>query len=155
MIIRIYFYGSIAIALVALIAGFFFIDSPMTVRLQKYDQSIVNKLNQIDNAVNAYYGETGKLPENLSVLLNGGSSYYVIESDLTDPGTGKIFEYKVDAKDAYEFCTTFKTENKSQTKDKTIYVDTRWLHDAGYQCLKQRVALIDSKKPSSITVPVR
>jgi len=154
-IIRAYFYGSMAIVLAALVASFFFIDSPLKVREQKFDQNIVDKLSQVDSAVNAYYGENGKLPENLSILLNGGSTYYVIESDLTDPGTNKFFDYNVKAKDAYELCATFRTENKTQANDKSVYVDTRWLHDAGYQCLKQRIATIDKTKSEPVSVPVR
>jgi len=156
-VIRAYFYGSIAVAVVALVAAFFFIDSPQTVRLQKYDQTIINKFAEISNAINAYYGEIGKLPSDLSKLLNGGSTYYIIESDITDSATKKFIEYKVDAKDAYELCATFKTENKSQADniDKSVYVDTRWLHDAGYQCLKQRVAQMDTTKPMPVSVPVR
>jgi hypothetical protein len=154
-IIRVYCYGSMAVVLTALIASFFFIDSPTTVRLQKYDQVIVNQFSQIDSAINAYYGENKKLPENLDALLNGGSTYYLIGDDLTDPATGKFFEFKVSSKDAYELCATFRTENKSSLKDKSFYVDTRWLHDTGYQCLKQRIAQIDQTKPSPISVPVR
>ena len=133
----------------------FFIDSPLKVREQKFDQNIINKLSQVDNAVNAYYGENGKLPQNLNQLLNGGSTYYVIESDLTDPGTNKLFNYNVKAKDSYELCATFKTSNKEQANDSSVYVDTNWLHDAGYQCLKQRIATIDKTKATPISVPVR
>ncbi|OHA14570.1 MAG: hypothetical protein A2909_02965 [Candidatus Tagabacteria bacterium RIFCSPLOWO2_01_FULL_39_11] len=159
-IIKAYFYGSMAIVLAALVASFFFIDSPRVVRLQKYDQNIINKFSQIDNAINAYYGETGGLPSDLNNLLNGGSAYYVIESDITDPDTNKFFEYKVDSQDAYELCSTFKTENKSQANDKSnngnsYYVDLRWLHDSGYQCLKQRIAGMDKGKPLPVSVPVR
>ena len=154
-VIRAYYYGAMAVAAVALVAAFFFIDSPAQVRSQKYDQAIINKFSQIDSAVNAYYGENKKLPAGLKDLLGGGSTYYIVESDITDPGTNKAFEYKVDDKDAYELCATFKTENKSQADDKSIYVDTRWLHDAGYQCLKQRIAQIDQAKPAPISVPVR
>jgi len=153
-IMRAYFYGSIAIAAIALISAFFFIDSPLKVRDQKYDQAIINKFSQIDSAINAYYGENAKLPVNLKDLLGGGSAYYIVENDITDPGTGKMFDYKVDAKDTYEFCATFKTVNKDQANDKSIYVDTRWLHDAGYQCLKQRIANLDQTKPP-VSVPVR
>ncbi len=153
--IKIYFYGSMAIVAIALIAAFFFIDSPLKVRDQKFDQAIVNKLSQIDNAINAYYGENKKLPADLNAMINGGSTYYITANDVTDPNTGKIFDYKIDAKDSYELCSTFKTENKSQANDKSYYVDTRWLHDAGYQCLKQRVALLDNTKPAPVSVPVR
>ena len=154
-IIRIYFYGSIAIAAIALISAFFFIDSPFKVRQQKDDQAVINKFSQIDSAINAYYGENGKLPVNLKDLLAGGSAYYIVENDITDPGTGKIFDYKVVNKDAYELCATFKTANKEQGADKSYYFDTRWLHDSGYQCLKQRIAKIDQNKPVPMSVPVR
>jgi hypothetical protein len=154
-VIRVYFYGSIAIVAIALISAFFFIDSPLKVRDQKYDQAIINKFSQIDNAVNAYYGENKKLPADLNTLLNGGSTYYVLANDLTDPTTGVAFIYKVDAKDSYELCATFKMENKSQANDKTVYTDTRWLHDAGYQCLKQRIAILDNTKAAPVSVPVR
>ena len=154
-VVKIYFYGSIAIAVISLIAAFFFIDSPLKVRDQKFDQAVINKFSQIDYAINAYYGENKKLPENLNALLNGGSTYYVIENDITDPGTGKFFDYNLKGKDAYEICATFRTENKSQANDKSIYVDTRWLHDLGYQCLKQRIAQIDQSKQAPISVPVR
>ena len=154
-IIKVYFFGSMAIVVVALISAFFFIDSPLKVRDQKFDQAIVNKFSQIDNAVNAYYGENKKLPADLNALLNGGSTYYLLESDLTDPATGVAFVYKVDTKDSYELCATFKTENKSQANDKSVYTDTRWLHDAGYQCLKQRIATLDNTKGAPVSVPVR
>ena len=153
-IIRVYYYGSIAIALVALVSAFFFIDSPAKVRVQKYDQAITNKFSQIDYAINAYYGENKKLPENLKDLIGGGSTYYILENEITDPATGVAFVYKVDAKDSYELCATFKTENKSQANDKSVYTDTRWLHDIGYQCLKQRIASLDVKS-APVSVPVR
>jgi hypothetical protein len=154
-IIKAYFTGSIALAAVILVSAFFFIDSPLKVRDQKFDQAVINKFSQIDYAVNAYYGENKKLPENLNVLLNGGSTYYIIENDITDPATGKVFDYNLVSGDSYEICSTFKTENKSQANDKSVYADTRWLHDAGYQCLKQRIALLNNSKPSPVSVPVR
>ncbi|KKR91294.1 MAG: hypothetical protein UU95_C0034G0016 [Parcubacteria group bacterium GW2011_GWC2_42_12] len=158
-LVRIYFYGSIAIVAIALAASFFFIDSPLVVRAQKFDQAIINKFSQADYAINAYYGENKKLPADLNALINGGSTYYILASDITDPTTGKIIEYKTTGKDSYELCATFKTANKDQASnkfaDKSVYVDTRWLHNSGYQCLKQRVALLDNTKPAPISVPVR
>jgi len=154
-IIRAYYYGAMAVAAVALVAAFFFIDSPAKVRSQKYDQAIINKFSQIDSAINAYYGENKKLPAGLNALLNGGSAYYIVANDVADPATGKMFDYKINNKDVYELCATFKTVNKEQGADKSYYFDTRWLHDAGYQCLKQRVTLLDNTKPAPISVPVR
>lgn len=154
-IVRAYYYGSMAIALVVLAASFFFIDSPLTVREQKFDQTIINKFSQIDSAISAYYGENKKLPENLKDLLGGGSVYYIVENDINDPVTNKIFDYNVKSKDGYELCATFRTSSKDLSKDRNYYFDARWLHNAGYQCLKQRVMLLDRAKPAPVSVPVR
>ena len=155
-IIRIYFYGSIAVTAIALVSAFFFIDSPLKVRDQKYDQAIINKFEQIDNAINAYYGENQKLPASLNDLLSGGSTYYILDKEITDPTTGQAFVYKINGKDFYELCATFKTSNKNTDIDTYIggYNNKLWLHDVGYQCLKQRVATIDTKT-APISVPVR
>lgn len=154
-LIKAYFFGSITAVSIALAASFFFIDSPLTVRLQKYDQNIINKLNEISYAIDAYYGENGGLPADLSKLLKGGSTYFMTENNITDPSTNNIFGYKVSAKDMYELCASFKTDNRDLAGDKSAYVDTRWLHGSGYQCLKQRVASLDKTRPAPVSVPVR
>ncbi|MDO8667593.1 MAG: DUF5671 domain-containing protein [bacterium] len=154
-IIRVYFYGSMGLAAIALIASFFFIDSPFVVREQKFDQTIVNKFSQIAYAIDAYYGENKRLPENLNTLISGGSIYTIMESELTDPATNKIFDYNIKSNDSYELCATFRTENKKQSDDKSVYIDARWLHDSGYQCLAQRIAQLESGKPFPVSVPVR
>lgn len=146
-VVRAYYYGSMALVLIVLISGFFFIDSPVEVRRQRYDQNIILKFDQIYNAVNAYYNENNKLPSDLNKILSGGSSYYLIENDILDPSTNKPIEYKIINNDSFELCSTFRTENKSQANDKSRFVDTRWLHDSGYQCLRQRVSDIDGIKP--------
>lgn len=157
LIIRVYFYGSIVLILAALAAGFFFVESPFAVRSRKFDETIINKFNQLDNAINAYYGENGKLPADLNVLLNNGITYYLADSDLTDPETNKIFDYKASSKDSYELCAIFKTANKQANSDINNYVDKRWLHDAGYQCLKQKIAALDGVKsfPRPLPAPAR
>lgn len=154
-IIMAYFYGFMFLASASLVASFFFIDSPAQVRNQKFDQIIIDKFSQIDSAINAYYEENKKLPENLKNLLNGGSTYYIIEDDITDSNANKIFDYNFKAEDSYELCAFFRTENKSRKSDEFYYVDARWLHDSGYQCLKQRVVLLDNSKSEPASVPVR
>lgn len=155
-IIKVYFYGSIGLAAAALITSFFFIDSPLKVRERKFDQTIINKFSQIDSAINAYYGENKKLPENLDSLLNNGSSYYLTENDLADPATSKPFDYNIKGKDVYELCATFRTASKDLSKNRDYYFDARWTHEAGYQCLKQRVMLLSNDiKPLPRSAPAR
>ncbi|MDO8592570.1 MAG: DUF5671 domain-containing protein [bacterium] len=156
-LIRAYYYGGMALVLAALVSGFFFVESPFAVRSRKFDETIINKFNQIDSAINAYYSENGQLPADLPALLNNGALYYLTDNDLTDPATNKIFDYKIDGKDAYELCATFKTSNKQASQDsgKYYFIDKRWLHDAGYQCLKQGIGAQDNLKPRPVPVPAR
>ncbi|MDP2709225.1 MAG: DUF5671 domain-containing protein [bacterium] len=154
-VIRAYYYGALAVVAVTLVASFFFVDSPAEVRNQRYDQAIINKFSQIDSALTAYYGENSELPAQLSELINNGSRYFILESDLIDPSTNQPFDYQVISSDTYELCSTFKTSNKDQADKGRFFPDPRWLHDAGYKCLRQRVVILDNSGKPLKPLPVR
>jgi len=141
--VRIYFFGSLAVVLAALITSLFFISSPTEVRNQKHDQAILDRFNQIDNAINNYYNENNKLPTKLEELFSG--NYYLTQQALVDPLTGTKFDYQAIAKDSYQLCATFKTSNQTPSTDINNYYDTRWQHDLGYQCLSQKITLLPQK----------
>jgi len=142
-IIRIYFFGSLVIVLAALITSFFFISSPTEVRNQKHDQALLERFNQIDSAVNSYYNDYKKLPDNLTLLV--GSPYYLTEQTTEDPLTNVKFDYKIKTKDSYELCATFKTASVPNDTTYPNYYDVRWQHQIGYQCLTQKVTLLPQK----------
>ena len=143
-IISIYFYASLAAVIAIFIASLFFVESPTETRNRKFDNAILNKFNQIDNAINSYGYENAKLPESLDELAIEFS--YLTEKDLTDPITKKKFEYKIVSEDSYELCAEFIMSNKDDENDRYDYHKKRWPHDSGYQCLKQRVREINADR---------
>jgi hypothetical protein len=136
--IRIYFYGSLVLVAAALISAFIFVESPSETRNIKYDSNIINRLSQIDSVLNTYYYDNGKLPDNLDIMLSGIT--YLREEDMLDPATGKKFAYKAIDKNTYELCATFKLSSKNyENINGPYYFEKRWDHEAGYQCIKQKV----------------
>lgn len=136
-VVRYAFFGSLAVVIIALVAAFIFSPSPTETRNQKHDQDTLSKFNQIDSAINSYYSEKNKLPENLSVLVN--DKRFISERELKDSFSGANFEYKQGKNKEYELCANFLTSNLGDESQNFAYDRTRWPHDAGYQCLKQQI----------------
>jgi hypothetical protein len=136
-IIKEYFYGSLIIVIAALISAFIFVESPIETRNIKHDVQITNDFSQIDSGINEYYLTNKKLPDNLDTLLK--EITYLREENLIDPSTKNRFDYKVIDEKNYELCATFMVNSKDYENKADYYLDKRWGHDAGYQCLKQKV----------------
>jgi len=144
-IIRIYFYASLAVAIVVLVSAFIFVESPYTTRKIKHDNSLIDKFSQIDNALNTYYSDKVKLPVSFDELFQ--EITYLRREDMKDPVTGREFEYKVVGDKTYELCSTFLLSTKDNKSYEGGYsFDKRWDHDAGYQCLRQKINVIPVRK---------
>lgn len=141
--ITIYSYATLAIVIIVLIASFFFIDSPAKTRNINYDDLIIQKFSTIDNAINNYYNDNKKLPANLDELKSDIN--YLIDSDLENPLTKKKFDYKAIDNNKYELCADFKTSNRNDNDINQYPYGKRWIHDEGYQCIRQNV--VDISKP--------
>lgn len=133
-VIRIYFFASLAIILGVLTAAFLVIDSPAESRDKKIDQNIINHYYSIDSAINSYVSTYDKMPESLEALKNEYN--YLTEEQLKNPLNNEYYQYRVLAEREYELCTNFKASNKD---NEGMFRDNRWLHDAGYQCISQKV----------------
>ncbi|MBA3047793.1 hypothetical protein KKC83_04750 [Patescibacteria group bacterium] len=137
-IILIYFYASLAAVIAVFAASLFFVESPQETRNRKLDNMVLDKFNQIDNAVNTYYQENKKLPGSLELLAE--EFPYLTNEDLADAATGKKFGYKPGENNSYELCADFRTSSKGEENDAyNNFYKENWPHDAGYQCLKQKV----------------
>jgi len=145
-----YFYGSLFVVVVVFVASLFFVESPSETRDRKQDGAILDKFNQIDSAINTYYNDYGKLPEDLDALV--ADITFLTDKDIKDLVSGEKFGYSIIATSTYELCATFKTDNKDNENDYK-YFDKRWLHSAGYQCLSQKVR--DNKTKELAPVPMR
>jgi hypothetical protein len=133
-LIQVFLFGSLIIIIASFIFSLFVVQSPAEARRVKLDQAIVNSFSVIDGNINRYYTEYNKLPASLELLK---SEYNEIsDKDLVDPVTGKKYDYKAVSDLKYEICAEF----KASTSDlPNYYYDQRWSHQAGYQCLTQKV----------------
>jgi hypothetical protein len=147
-IIKIYFFASLVVVLAALVSAFIFVESPAKTRKIKHDNAIINQFSQVDSALNTYYSDKRKLPGNFDELF--AEITYLRREDMKDPATGKEFEYKVAGDKTYELCSTFLMSTKdNKSYEGGYYFDKRWDHDAGYQCLRQKISIVI---PSEIPV---
>lgn len=133
-VIRVYFFGSLAIIIFVLVIAFINVGSPTQAREKKIDQSIINDFYQIQGGLNTYYNSFKKLPVDLATLQK---EYPYITSDvLQNPQDKQAYVYNVTGENDFELCTTFLASNRNGEQQ---YRDNNWLHDAGYQCIKQKV----------------
>jgi len=137
-IIQFYFYASLAAVIIVFIAGLFIMESPQKTRGRKMDNAVLENFEDIDRAIGTYYKDNEKLPADLETVKSEFS--YITDKDLKNLATGEKYKYKIKRENIYELCATFKISNEDDTGGYENYYDDRWPHDAGYQCLSQRVS---------------
>jgi len=163
-IVQVYFYATAVLVLTALSAAFYFAPTPTETRNMRQDQNIISRFNQIDGAINGYLQQEKKLPNGLEDLIL--DRRFLLESDIKDSVTGEKFEYHIVKEgEQYKLCATFLTSNRGEADNQYNYDKERWPHEAGRQCLIQRVYPLevpqDKANPTAapirapVTVPVR
>jgi hypothetical protein len=117
---------------VTFIAGFFIIDSPTVSRQKNIDQQTVNNLQTIDNSIQSYFSESGKLPQNLDALQ--ATKFSIGNQNI------KSVAYKMEGGDSYQLCADFARSSLSDEQSPEGPYINDWKHDAGNFCFT-RVAL--------------
>lgn len=143
-IILAYFYGSLAIIIIAFAASLFFVESPTETRNRRLDNAILDRFERLDGVIQAYYQDKDALPNDLDILLADYS--YLTNDDLNDPTNNTAFDYKISSSNSYQLCASFRTSNKDKNIEDNNYYQERWPHEAGYQCLKQTAKNINEVK---------
>jgi hypothetical protein len=138
-VLKIYFFGSLLIILAAFTASLFIVESPKLARNRQIDGRVVGNFYEIDNYLNNYYSTNNKLPLELVSLKT--EFVYLNDSLFTNPVTNEVFKYQVKGDREYELCATFLTDTTAdnKNKDSSYYIDSRWPHAIGYQCLIQKI----------------
>ncbi len=128
--------------LVTFIAGFFIIDSPSVSRQKNLDQQVVDNLQTVDNAIQNYLSEAGKLPQKLEDLQTTKFSYGVQSIENID--------YKIKDADSYELCADFARASLNDASSLNGAYLNDWKHDIGNYCFT-RTALkkVDALMPST------
>lgn len=151
-VMKIFFFASLGLIVIAFIASWFFVESPTVTRAKRLDQNLVNNISSLENAVNSYNEKYKKLPETMDDIKNN-RDIYLGQQSLVDPETGAAIVYKKTGDKNYEFCATFRTDNKNidPRTDTTYYSDPTKLHGTGYQCIPGQVwSAVNSEKAGMI-----
>ncbi len=159
LVVRLFFFISLALIITAFIAAFFFVESPKTARARRLDQIVVNNISNLESGVNSYYEQNKKLPDTLEAL-KGNSNYYFDENSLIDPETKTPILYQKTGDKSFEFCATFRTDSKLDASGQINEMPSSYNsyssypgnknHKAGYQCLK---GSLWSNEKMNTTVP--
>ncbi len=151
-IVLAYFYATLVVVIGVFIWSLFIAESPTATRNRIMDNNVLNNFDTINNAIYDYYYKYKKLPDDLETLKN--TQVYLTNSNLQDPATKVRFDYKIKNGNEYELCATFKASNKNQTDMSYVYLKDRWPHDAGYQCISQKVVDIKGSIDSRVVNPI-
>jgi hypothetical protein len=169
----------IALVVAAIGAGLYLSGSPSTERSRQFDTRRLNDLQTIAGAVDSFYSQNYRLPQNLDVLVaaGGGKESYLVGS-LSDPQPDRGgYEYSPMGQSTYELCAMFdlpsekaETQNLKQPPPPTetapmaepaALVTTpnvksqlrTWEHGAGHSCFQLDATYSMSSVTCGLTMP--
>lgn len=125
--VKIFFWSSLVLVLIAFVSVWFFIESPREARAKSVDQVTMNKILSLENDINFYYSNNKELPANLAAVASGSN---------LDTLKEKGIEYKKIDSQNFEICATFLTD--SENLDDSYHYASRGYdrdYQAGYSCL--------------------
>jgi len=124
--------ASVAVVVLALIAGLVVSESPWAARERKLDQLLVVRLTTIETAIASYHRINGKLPVKLTDLLDSPQTipYGATKETLAEISYTAVPEPGLD----YSLCAVFL---RSNTEIQAVY--QAWQHDAGRKCFALKV----------------
>ncbi len=124
------FVGAACIGVVVAVGlGLAVIGSPANIRLERLDNTRSQSLQAIAFAMRNYRRSHGALPETLDKLQDDFSAS---TSNLRDPETGALYEYRTLNNSSYEICAQFSTVSDGTTR--TFGNPMFWKHPGGRHC---------------------
>jgi hypothetical protein len=145
------------LALATVVAGFFIVGSPMSVRALRYDEQKVDQLRSIQYQLIDYWRVKQALPEHLDALKDPLTDTTV----PTDPQTHAAYGYEKVSATSFKLCAIFNkpspdTKGRGQYPTDIRYsgpgggADENWQHGVGDVCFERT---IDPAKYPPITNP--
>jgi len=140
-------YGTGALVLIVLIAGFFIVGTPMQARLIRMDTQRISDLQTIQWQIVSFWQQKQKLPATLDELKDPISGFITPR----DPLTGAAYEYRATGPLSFQLCATFAEVGAEPSYGKvprpvvsgptdaiSSEVDS-WQHKAGVQCFERPI----------------
>jgi hypothetical protein len=132
------------VVLAAIVAAFFAVGSPAKQRLVRFDERRVADLQNIQSRIITYWQQKATLPNQLADLQDDISGFKV----PTDPETGQVYEYDVEADLTFELCANFNLASSGQEKNvpSPAYPEfgldpysQNWAHGEGRECFTRTI----------------
>ncbi len=133
----------LALIISTLIYGFSTAGSPAKERAKRFDDTKVNDLQQIQNAVNIYYQTHANLPESLEQLKTEPNIYL---QSIQDPESKIQYEYRILTSSAFEVCTNFHSSStQSLDGQSKPYANGQpfWDHAQGHVCYTIKTPILN------------
>jgi hypothetical protein len=131
-----------AVAVIAIIAGFFIVGTPYQARLMRFDNERVSDLQNIQYQVVSYWQRKQALPASLDALQDPISGYLA----PVDPETGAPYEYAAAKGQSFELCATFDRADQNPSSAYMGYPTApggmsadSWAHPAGRHCFERTI----------------
>ena len=133
-----------ALAAATVVWAFVLVGSPSYNRRLAADRNRLEDLANIQRAVESYFDSHPSLPAVLSELEKPRPWYL---KNLSDPMTGKPYEYRLKDHYSYELCSDFELSAKEADVESPgpgdyrpwggVYLDGAvWAHESGHHCFK-------------------
>jgi len=140
-----YAWGASVIVLIMVVGAFFIVGSPQKARLVQFDEQKIYDLQNIQGQIVNYYQRKGELPQDLFVLNDSISGYFV----PNDSQNGQPYEYII--KDvvnlSFELCANFNLVSDNQLTPKPMMAypvgggeySQNWDHSTGRVCFERKI----------------
>jgi hypothetical protein len=135
---KLFFFGTLILVIAIFVSAWFFVESPREERQRRVDEVLLRNMNSLENAVNSYYENNKRLPNDIEELKSHRYFYAQRFEEMVDPETKEPIVYQKVGDQEFEMCAAFRTSTFTQEESPVIAIytsyDTRE-HEAGYQCL--------------------
>lgn len=142
---RYFTYIIISIVALAVIAGFFVVGSPQTMRLQRFDEQRIQDLQFLQSEIVNYWRSKEMLPPTLADLEDPVRGVKIPK----DPDTSKeaLYEYRIVDSQTFQLCANFSLAAENGTVARPVYLTPEtspqygqnWEHDAGRVCFERKI----------------
>jgi len=158
-VVKMFFFASLTLVLVAFISAWFYVESPQEARNRRLDEIVVNNMYNLESAINAYYERHSVLPISLDDLKNE-ENFFFEDNFIFDPETQERIVYKLTGEnnDSFELCANFRTNSFELSGSRATHYRGDKNHEAGYQCLAGQLwsrEIIEPIEAAQPDVPIK
>lgn len=133
-------WGSIIVAVIVIVYGFYLAGSPFKQRMVRFDNQRIYDLQTIQSQIVYHWQQKDKLPQSLDDLKDSISGF----APPVDPDTSKPYDYKIIGNLSFELCADFSLPDfrLSATAPRATPLGgfgENWEHKEGHVCFSRTI----------------